>query len=225
MRSIGGALVGAILVRGAIATSAEPPKAEPPKAEETASTVHRHLGLFIRLDAGPAFIYASEPYQGSSRSLDGAALDLGFSIGGAVGENNFLAAHLSFVDAFDPGFSNGVDHPLEATPFYLLGFGPEFTHYFMPSNLYLSGAVLLTRASMSNYNGAYGGDVVNTWNTQVGLGLRFAVGKEWWVGDHWSLGVALHYAISWNQDEGAILDSSTMTTNAVTLNFSATTHE
>jgi len=61
-----------------------------------------------------------------------------------------------------------------------------------------------------------------TYSTDAGLGLQLELGKEWWVGDHWSLGIGLHYTISWNNDTGHILGSSTLATNVFALDFTAT---
>ena len=36
-----------------------------------------------------------------------------------------------------------------------------------------------------------------------GLGLKLAVGKEWWVSDHWGIGVAGQFFISRNDDPDA----------------------
>jgi hypothetical protein len=199
------------------ATPQQPATPAPP------STANRHLGFFLRLDTGPAFLYASEPYQGTSRSLNGAGLDFGFSIGGALGEDNILAAHFLYADALNPTFSPPVSGSSNGpSDFTLSGFGPEFTHYFMPLNVYLSGAVLLTTVTLANTPGAYGGDAFATRSTKEGIGLKLAIGKEWWVGDHWGLGIAAHYALSWNSDNGAVLDSGTLTTNAFTIAFSVT---
>jgi hypothetical protein len=33
--------------------------------------------------------------------------------------------------------------------------------------------------------------------------MRGAVGKEWWAGDHWGLGVVGHLSLSFNKDSGS----------------------
>jgi Caspase domain len=193
----------------------EPPTQAPP------STTHRHLGFLLRLDTGPAYIFASEPYQGSSRNLSGGGWDVGLSIGGALAEDNLLAFHLFSAIALN-GISSNASVSYTSV-FNLNGFGPEYTHYFMPLNVYLSGAVLLTNAGLSSSQSGGSTTVSSSYNTDAGVGLKIAAGKEWWVGDHWGLGLALHYAVSWNHDPGGILGGpGTLATNAFTFAFSAT---
>ena len=40
-------------------------------------------------------------------------------------------------------------------------------------------------------------------DTDWGFGMRGAVGKEWWAGDHWGLGVVGHLSLSFNKDSGS----------------------
>jgi hypothetical protein len=223
MRSLEGALVLAVLAQGALALAEELPPTAAPE-----STAHRHLGFFLRLDTGPGYEFASEPYQGSSASLTGGAWDFGFSIGGALAEDNILTVHLYSLAVFNPSISYSPNKTLgnANSVFYLEGVGPEFTHYFMPANVYLSAALLLSEAVLNNAQSNSGGGVSTTLSktyvTDLGVGLKLAVGKEWWVGDHWGLGIALHYAISWNHDSAGIVGSSTLATNAFTIDFCAT---
>jgi len=50
--------------------------------------------------------------------------------------------------------------------------------------------------------------------------LVLALGKEWWVSDHWGLGVAGHISFSSNQDP--VASNNTLTTWAFGAAFSAT---
>jgi len=36
----------------------------------------------------------------------------------------------------------------------------------------------------------------------VGFGTRFAIGKQWWVGPHWEIGVSSWFAFSVNREGG-----------------------
>ena len=57
-------------------------------------------------------------------------------------------------------------------------------------------------------------------DTNWGFGLRAALGKEWWVSDHWGLGIAGHVSLTVNQDSGT--NPPTWTGLGATVAFSAT---
>jgi hypothetical protein len=221
MTSIKCALVAAVLGQGSVATSEVAPT---PVAATADPTVHRHFGFFLRLDTGPAFTFANEP----SGSLSGGGWDFGFSIGGALAEDEILAFHTFAAVAFNSLASTASGS--SSSIFTVSGFGPEYTHYFMPLNLYLSGSILFTFASLTNSQSSTSGGqtttVTTTYSSELGGGLQLEFGKEWWVGDHWGLGMALHYAMSWNRDNtGQIVGSSspgTLFTNSLAFVFSAT---
>jgi hypothetical protein len=52
----------------------------------------------------------------------------------------------------------------------------------MPQNAYVSATLAVTRQSLK-LNGTQS-------DTDTGFGGQLAAGKEWWVSDHWGLGVA-----------------------------------
>jgi hypothetical protein len=176
------------------------------------STVHRHLGFYVHLDAGLG-------YTGTSANVGGAKMS-GFSgsfsaaIGGAVMENLILAGEVWGTTAFSPSVSMGgvtVSSGSDTT-FDLYGFGLNVTYYFMPANLFLSftpsiGSVSVTTGGISG-------------STNSGFAAKLSLGKEWWVGDHWGLGLAAQFFFGINQDKGT--DPPTWTTVAGGLAFSAT---
>ena len=57
-------------------------------------------------------------------------------------------------------------------------------------------------------------------SSQAGFGAKVGVGKEWWVGDHWGLGLAGQFFLGINQDTGG--DPPTWATLGGGLAFSAT---
>jgi len=46
-------------------------------------------------------------------------------------------------------------------------------------------------------------DAFNSFQTSAGFGTRFALGKEWWVGGHWGVGLAGWFAFSFNKESDA----------------------
>jgi hypothetical protein len=207
---------------GASAARAQPVAAQPATPQQLAGppldpTSNRHLGFFLRPDLGVGFMTTSEPTGTSSGNvtISGPAGVFGFVIGGAVAENVILGAHIYDGVVINPtvSLSSGQSATTSNTSLNLYGIGPEFTYYWMPSNIYFSATIALTRMSVT-VNG-------NSNNSNVGFGSRLAVGKEWWVSDHWGLGLAGHVSSSWNQDSGSG-SPPTLSTWALAVAFSAT---
>ena len=180
-------------------------------------TLHRHFGFFLRPDLGVGYMATSEPTGTAlgDMTVSGLAGVFGFAIGGAIQENVILAAHVYDGVIVNPtvSLSSGQSATASNASLTMVGIGPEFTYYWMPSNVYFSGTLALTRISLT----ANGTDT----SSNVGFGMRLAVGKEWWVSDHWGLGLAGHATSSWNQDSGGG-NQPTLTTWAFAIAFSAT---
>ena len=81
----------------------------------------------------------------------------------------------------------------------------------MPYNFYVSGMIVMTRLT-TTVNGTSG-------STDAGLGAKIAVGKEWWIGDHWGIGVAGQFSVGSNPDQGT--NAPNWTTITPALAFSA----
>jgi Outer membrane protein beta-barrel domain len=202
------ALAAALLCSAAHAQPMPPSRWGPPPRDYTAN---RHVGFFVRPDLGLGFMSASEDSGGSTMTISGASALGGFAVGGAVSENLIIAAHVFDAVAVNPNVSaSGFSSSTSNTTMTMVGMGPEVTWYIMPENIYLSGTVGFTKMTIDS-----GG---STGETDWGFGARFGVGKEWWVSDHWGLGVAGQASLSSNPDPGG----STLRTWALGVAFSAT---
>jgi hypothetical protein len=211
----------AAIVLTCTAVSAEETPADPgaqsPAAFQRDFNTRRHVGLFIRPDLGFGYQSSSESAGGATATISGFSAIAAVSVGGAVSENLILAAHVFDAVAINPDVSvSGMGSTSTTdTTVSFLGMGPELTYYFMPANIYVSGTLALTRLSVSSHG--------NTANTNWGAGGRFAVGKEWWVSDHWGLGAKAHVSISANEDpDPGTGRSNTLWTWGLGLAFSAT---
>ena len=176
-------------------------------------TIHRHLGFFLRLDIGVGYLHSST----ESRTASGVSAPLGFAIGGAVTENLIIAAE-GWGSATSPSVtSNGQTVNTGAAGLAVGAFGLNITYYLMPANIYFSVTPAITALGLSgNLNGGKFGDV----DSRGGFGLKLAVGKEWWVSDHWGLGLAVEFIFSSNKETGT--NPPTWTTLGGGLTFSAT---
>lgn len=157
---------------------------------------HAHDGFFIRPELGAGYVHSSASKTGNDLAIFGSGADFSLAVGGAISENLILAVHLYSTQASDPDVElNGLEASTSDTTSGLVGLGPQLTYYFMPVNLYVSGTLALTRVVVES-NGADA-------NTELGVGARLSVGKEWWVSDNWGLGLAAHLGLSSNEDKGA----------------------
>jgi len=216
-------LLTAVLGFVCLTTSAQaqpvtaPVAATQPPVAPNDPTIHRHLGFFLRPDLGVGFMTTTEPTRTSlgDLTISGPAGVLGFVVGGAVHENIILGAHIFDGVVVNPTvtLSSGQSAGTSNTSLSMFGIGPEFTYYWMPSNLYFSGTLAVTRMSLT-VNGSNN-------NSNVGFGARLALGKEWWVSDHWGLGLAGHLSFSSNQDSGRG-NTPTLSTWVFAAAFSAT---
>jgi len=163
-------------------------------------TLGRHVGFFFRADLGFGYLSTSAvvPVDGGRMraSISGFAVSFGVTAGGAIAENLILAgeAWISSVDS--PTFtSGGQSFRSDNASLDLFGIGLQLTYWFMPANAYLS-----VTPSFSTL-GTTEGNV--TTEAQPGFGLKVALGKEWWIGGHWGLGVAGQFFFGANADAGA----------------------
>jgi hypothetical protein len=198
------------LLARAQATSAPPsPPVPAPAGMLLDSTVHRHLGFALRLDAGIGYMGLLAPSGGSSEGS--ASGGMGIVIGGAVAEDLILGG-----DLWGTGMLGRMGMMQNGgTGYGLGGVGLNVTYYIMPANVYLSASPSVTfQSSMVRFGGS----------TQVssvaGFGAKLSVGKEWWVGDHWGIGLAGQFFGSWNGTSGNGV--GTWTTLAGGVAFSAT---
>ncbi len=168
------------------------------------STLNRHLGLFFRPDLGFGYMASKEPTGNPSlgdATISGPAVVFGVAVGGAVAENVILAGHLygSTVPSPKVSFSTGAPGGTSSATLSMVGVGPELTYYFMPSNVYISGTLAVTRMTATQNNVSASSD--------AGFGLKAAIGKEWWVGDRWGLGVAGAFNYNSNNDNGPTMST------------------
>jgi hypothetical protein len=202
-------IAAALAVLSALVGTSAYAQAMPPQPYN--STINRHLGFALRLDAGIG--YMGTTASDIDASIKGGAGSFGLVIGGAVAENFILGADLWDTVVFSPTFKQGgVSVSGTDTSLTLAGFGVNLTYYFMPANVYVSVSPSITTVSLTR--GGLSG------STDAGFGMKLGVGKEWWVSDHWGLGVAGQFFFASNKDSGA--GSPTWSSTAFSVAFSAT---
>jgi len=199
-------LFGLCLSTG-VALAQEAPLSLPAPAPIDA-TVHRHLRIYLHFDIGGGYLPTSTSQGGVSASVKGASALLSFAAGAAVTEDWILAGELWGAAAPSP---SGVAN--NNSTMALSAIGMNVTHYFMPVNVFLSLTPSATVLSIDNGSGTVG-------RTEVGFGAKLALGKEWWVSDHWGIGLAAQGFFAINRDQGT--DAPTWSTFGGGLVLSAT---
>jgi hypothetical protein len=181
--------------------------------------IHEHDSFFLRMMYG--FGYAElveKDVLGSDLKYSGFSQDLRFQIGGTVAENLILFGEFGGVMQIDPQFEYmGVTGKATDVTVSVFDFGGGITYYWMPSNIYISLSLLSSQATFE-FQGTTG-------ESQYGFGFNGMVGKEWWVGEQWGLGVALYGYFSTMKDDGTINGvnySSDINNFSVGVMFSAT---
>jgi len=163
-----------------------PPGARPGQADWT---LHRHLGGFFRMTLGGGYL-STTPSPSGAASFSSGAATLSVAAGGAVAEDWILAADTWVYAA--PASKLGKDWT-----FGVSALGLNITHYFMPANVFIAFVPAVTLVTVSDRND----ETVR--ETQAGFGARFSLGKEWWVGDHWGIGLAVEGFFASNHEQAS----------------------
>jgi len=132
---------------------------------------YAHEGFFLRLQLGPGGSSVSRPRE----SWSGMGLGMGLAIGGSPVPNLALHLDLQTTWMFSPSRAvNGIG---------MQSLGLGVTGYIMPFDLFLSGSVGIGWLAFED-------DAGQSKDTSAGIALDALIGKEWWVGYDWGIGLA-----------------------------------
>ncbi|TVQ95845.1 MAG: hypothetical protein EA398_16775 [Deltaproteobacteria bacterium] len=141
-------------------------------------------GFLLRLSGGLGYASTrSEASEAGRLDLRGATLDYNVAIGGIVAPN--LAIHGTFFGWTMPESQFYIDSEREFGPLdggTLNAFGPGVTYYLGDANVYFTGSVGLAFTSFEGGGFAFA--------TDPGFAIDVGIGKEWWVGPQWGVGIA-----------------------------------
>jgi hypothetical protein len=156
-----------------------------------------HVGWHVSADLGAGSSRSEVSSGGSSQSMSGGGATFAVAVGGAVTPNLIVGAQVWGTAVPDPRLEDDLGSgTAENFTYGAYGVGPMVKYYAMPLNLYVAVTPSLTRLSLRDQDG-------NGGETDLGLGLRAAVGKEWTVADRWGLGLAGVLDLASNKDKGA----------------------
>jgi len=173
-------LMVAVLAVPALAEAA-PRRYRRYETREDYSYYPRHEGLMLRGTLGIGGITADDDLN--DLTLSGGAFFFSLDIGGSLSRDLALHGRYSLNTMFEPSVSSDGDDlgDLDDTSlqFQLLGLGLT---YYLPSNLYLTGVLGLSRASFE-----FDGD---EYDALTGIGFQGDIGYEWPIGGDFGLGIA-----------------------------------
>lgn len=178
--------------------------------------MHEHHGFYLHLEGGIGGL-SSSTNRSPRLTLSGGGGSLAISFGGSIGPVLALSGEVWDLVAIAPDvkYGSSTASTSDDDSFALVGFGPKVTFYIAPEhlNMYVSATPSLTQCTL-DVNGEKG-------STRDGLGLRLALGKEWWLGhSQWGIGVAGQLVLASNKDKGS--GAPTWSTVGGGINFSAT---
>lgn len=175
------------------------PNPFPINEDDFGSEGGRHAGLWLRLMSGPIHARLGTAGDGGATNLNGWGAAVSVAVGAAIIDDFVLYGELSGASALNPS----VQAPSSEGPGHLgialttLGVGGGLAYYFMPVDLYVSGAVMLAQARAVERSSER-----LLGRTAWGPATAFSVGKEWWLSDHFGLGVALRADLASLADAG-----------------------
>lgn len=184
----------------------------------SAGEARTHDGFSLRLSAGAGSASAKIEPPGGSLEFSGVASDINIGIGGRVSENLLLHGTLWGWVLSDPDFdlkvsglgsSSGTAHGTLT----MSAVGVGATYYFMPANMYVSGSIGTS---------ALTGDKDMDGKSKSGLAFDAMLGKEWWVGEAWGLGLAGYFDYFSAKDDDILGVSESWKGPAFGARFSAT---
>jgi len=182
--------------------AAPAPEATAPKSQATPVEpgYHEHDGFYLRLLLGGGYSWAWSKKDGigyHSRGLSGVSdLALGYSVidNLAITFESFGGTQFNSqrrITGADE--SDNIVFPVKNI--IMIGFGPGITYTFMPINLYLTMALGGSYMHMS-WRKIEGDNLdlrYKDFDPGIGFGMHEALGKEWWVGGDWGIGVGAEF--------------------------------
>lgn len=181
------------------------------------STPYVHDGLFAKASMGVGYASFENADGKEYLTADGFGAKLYGKLGYYVVRDLALHANIGYVmfSNFSEernGFPTYVDHDFNVLSSVYLGAGAT---YYVPiwENIFLSGSLGFIGYDLSCHKFAG--------NTGLkAFGFDVEVGKDWWVNEHFALGVSVAFNSSefWSENDGVFRSSSVMLLFSVTLN-------
>lgn len=159
----------------------------------------RHEGTHLHADIGVVGSRSSASEDGEKLKMSGPGAGFSIALGGAAAPNFIIGGELWMTTVSEPkvtisSMGQSISGTATDSQYNVVGFGPRFTYYLVPANVYFSATPSLTRLTFADTETDEGS------STNMGFGFRGAVGKEWMVGPSWAMGLAGVLQFATNED-------------------------
>ena len=174
-----------------------------PSFSQTKNQARQHEGFFMRflLGVGPGKVVI-ENVEGSDMEIKGTPIGARIQIGASVSENLIIFGEIGGANFSEPTVTwKGNEGTMTGKDVSINDFGAGISYYFMPSNIFLSGSLTISKDRIKTKDSE--GKTTTEATTESGLGFYLSAGKEWWVSDKWALGCAVFAQISNATDKGS----------------------
>ncbi|PKN58236.1 MAG: hypothetical protein CVU56_06855 [Deltaproteobacteria bacterium HGW-Deltaproteobacteria-14] len=171
--------------------------APPPSGKHTPYSAFNHNGFLMRLSAGFGYTRASQDSSDGSLVLSGGGGMASLAFGGMIAKNLALNVDIFGSSAFEPAVVvDGTDiGDASSTTMSVGAIGLGVTYYLMPANVYLALSFGAAKGRLETRARTVFGTIVFKDTSDVGFAVNVMVGKEWWVGREWGIGVAGQFII------------------------------
>ncbi len=139
-------------------------------------------GFFLRLSTGVGGAETEFSDPSFPAKFSGASSDVNIAIGAGVFNNFALHATMFGFMMPEPEYELGGISNIFNGNVSVFSVGVGFTYYLMPANIYLSGSSGIGALELE-----IGGLSIES---DPGPAFDVTLGKEWWVGGSWGLGVS-----------------------------------
>ncbi|NOY57383.1 MAG: autotransporter outer membrane beta-barrel domain-containing protein [Calditrichaeota bacterium] len=173
-----------------------------PSFSQAKNQARQHEGFFMRflLGVGQGKVVI-EDVEGSDMEITGTPIGARIQIGGSISENLIVFGEIGGANFSEPTVTwKGNESTMTGNDVSINDYGVGISYYIMPSNIFLSGSLSLSKDRIKTKNNE--SETQTEATTESGLGFYLSAGKEWWVSDKWALGCAIFAQISNATDKG-----------------------
>jgi hypothetical protein len=152
--------------------------------------IHEHDGFFLRMLLGAGYAELVEKnVMGSDLKFSGATVPFRFQLGGQFLKNLIAYGEFGFASQTNPEMEWMRQSESSSDMTVSVGdLGIGITYYLMPVNIYFSLSGLYSSVQLE-YDDTKSDSEIDFDN---GNGINIMVGKEWWIGNQWALGISLY---------------------------------
>jgi hypothetical protein len=152
--------------------------------------IHEHYGFFLRMMFGAGYAESVEKdVMGSDLKFYGATVPFRFQLGGSFAKNLIAYGEFGFASQTNPEMEwMGQSMSSSDITVSVGDLGLGITYYLMPVNIYFSLSGLYSSVQLKYNNTKSESDI----EFEFFNGINVMVGKEWWVGNQWALGIAFY---------------------------------